>query len=738
MLPPPSSPPAHLCDRANDRDRGDRDSDCAPWNSDRGPCSLGPRADTESPCAGAAASLVSNPPGRNVHAEAAQHSGSRPDDPRQQSAALHVMPNDAAAPHHHQQIECHVHDDSDSSLGDEHSVAQCAHHSSPQPSVELQLPPYEDDLEMSDSDGGAPLDDILAVMDADAESQSSLLGVASLYDGDDVLDEHADNPSAPPALPAFYLDMPLPPFPFIMHPNGEPPENAWPLPPTVEFSDAPPQLMADAGFDNFPPQLSNPNPSILGSMNLCLVDFLRDWVNQSGLVRSSRSRAPRLPEVYRQSQAEVRQVTYAGLKGDECDFQGLNWAAMATTRDAARAARLNSYRNYVNRQGSDRWTLPSESPKLPSRDSFLRFKRMDVRPDASLAHFQLRSVLACPSRTLAFYPSPNGINRLNLRSKKTDLVVNTREFPATGGVISTLDANCGVLMGGTFNGDYCLKSLDAEDKSPFSEGQISPDGITNHLRIHTSRRNAKPVASIASNDRGLRVMDIETETFVSRTMYPFCLNCSASSPDRRLQVVVGDDPSVLITNADTGEILQELTGHGDYGFACDWSDDGWTVATGFQDKAIKIWDARKWCNSSGVSTALCTIRAEMAGVRGLRFSPRGSGKPILVAAEEADYINLIDAQTFSSKQTIDVFSEIGGIDFTNDGQDLNVLCCDPHRGGVLQLERCGRGPDVSLENAWLRRTTRYPWLVDRDEECELYQRWSRGRVPTLLEGPVPF
>jgi len=203
---------------------------------------------------------------------------------------------------------------------------------------------------------------------------------------------------------------------------------------------------------------------------------------------------------------------------------------------------------------------------------------------------------------------------------------------------------------------------------------------------------------------------------------------------------VGDDPNVLIVNADTGEILQELTGHGDYGFACDWSDDGWTVATGFQDKAIKIWDARKWCNSSGVSTALCTIRAEMAGVRGLRFSPRGSGKPILVAAEEADYINLIDAQTFSSKQTIDVFSEVGGIDFTNDGQDLNVLCCDPHRGGVLQLERCGRGPDVSLENAWLRRSTRYPWLVDRDEECELQQRWSRdparrpGAVLAALSG----
>ena len=67
----------------------------------------------------------------------------------------------------------------------------------------------------------------------------------------------------------------------------------------------------------------------------------------------------------------------------------------------------------------------------------------------------------------------------------------------------------------------------------------------------------------------------------------------------------------------------------------------------------------------------------------------GSGKRVLVAAEEADYINIIDAQTFRSKQTVDVFAEIGGVSFTNSGQDLTVLCYDPTRGGLLQLERCG-------------------------------------------------
>lgn len=370
---------------------------------------------------------------------------------------------------------------------------------------------------------------------------------------------------------------------------------------------------------------------------------------------------------------------------------------------------------------------------------------MDIRQDVNLAHFQLRSVLACSSRTRAYYPSLQGVNMMNTASRKTELAMNLREFPGMAApAISTLDAACGVLMAGTFNGDYCLQALDTEDKKSYTEGQISSDisGITNHLRIYRPRRSHGPVAAIASNDHGFRVLDITTEKFISKTMYPFALNSSAISPDGRLRAVVGDHLDVLITNADTGEILQKLSGHRDYGFACDWSDDGWTVATGFQDKEIKIWDARRWCNTKGTSTPLCTIRAEMAGVRNLRFSPVGSGQPVLVAAEEADFINIIDCQTFCSKQTVDVFGEIGGVAFTNEGQDLNILCCDMHRGGLLQLERCGRRPEPVLETSWRRRLTSYGWSGDWDD-----MSWSVKSAPivsqpqsrsTILEGPEPF
>lgn len=160
--------------------------------------------------------------------------------------------------------------------------------------------------------------------------------------------------------------------------------------------------------------------------------------------------------------------------------------------------------------------------------------------------------------------------------------------------------------------------------------------------------------------------------------------------------MVGDQKEVLITKAEADgkpEILKMLGGHGDFGFACDWADDGWTVATGFQDKSVKIWDARRWTDGRGRAQPVCTLGSEIAGVRSLRFSPLGSGKRVLVAAEEADFVNIYDARTFQSKQTFDFFGEIGGVSFANEGQDLHILCCDRARGGLFQLERCGLGTE---------------------------------------------
>lgn len=387
---------------------------------------------------------------------------------------------------------------------------------------------------------------------------------------------------------------------------------------------------------------------------------------------------------------------------------------------------------------------------LPCTENFFRFRRLDVRKNINLAHFQLRNVLASTSRSQVFYPGQTAVQEYNPITGKGKVGMKSHEVPHLQ--VSTLSADQDTLVAGGFFGEYCFRRLSSDYGTEVHEGTITSDnsGITNHVQLHPSR-TAGPRAAFASNDRGFRVLDIESDRFISETYYRQPVNCSAISPDRRLRVIVGDQTQVLITKADADgqpEILQKLNGHGDYGFACDWADDGWTVATGFQDKSIKIWDARHWTDSSGRASPVCTLGSEIAGVRTLRFSPLGSGRRVLVAGEEADYVNIYDARTFKSKQTFDFFGEIGGISFANEGQDLHVLCCDRARGGLFQLERCGVGaernwdPDSISMGPGVRKGNNhsYDWqeFSTTPRRLPRYSETRKKRRVTALHSLDPF
>lgn len=334
---------------------------------------------------------------------------------------------------------------------------------------------------------------------------------------------------------------------------------------------------------------------------------------------------------------------------------------------------------------------------MPPCEDYFRFRRLLVRQDSHLAHFQLRSVFACTSRSQLFYPTRRGIYQLNPTTKGGALVVDLGRFASSNNSITTLDANCGVLVGGTFLGDYIIQPLHGGARAKHTQGSITsgPLALTNHVQVHPTRTSHRPVASISSNDFELRTLDIETQKFIGHVRYEYPLNCTAISPDLRLRLHVGDEATAAVCCAETGRLAVTLGGHRDYAFACDWSDDGIHVATGAQDKRIKIWDARKWTDSRGNGTPLASIWCEMAGARNLRFSPLGGGGggggSVLVAAEEADYVSIIDLKTLEKKQTIDVFGELGGVTFADGGDELNVLVSDSSRGGVMQLDRCKIG-----------------------------------------------
>jgi WD40 repeat protein len=253
-------------------------------------------------------------------------------------------------------------------------------------------------------------------------------------------------------------------------------------------------------------------------------------------------------------------------------------------------------------------------------------------------------------------------------------------------------ANHGVLIAAGIMGEYAMQGLDCDADQAHVEGVVTncQNPITNHIHIIPGRSSG-PRAVISSNDDNIRILDCITNKFTARQHFGWAVNCSATSPCGRLRVVVGDDLDAVITNAETGEIEHRLPGHHDFGFACAWADDHRHIATANQDMQIRIYDARY------LKRAVAEIASEMGGARSLHFSPVGSGKRVLVAAEPADIVSIIDARDFQSKQQFDFFGEIAGAAFDPDGNKLYVANSDKHFGGIFEYERTGYGRKYNTE-----------------------------------------
>ncbi|KAI1178741.1 quinon protein alcohol dehydrogenase-like superfamily [Nemania sp. FL0916] len=575
-----------------------------------------------------------------------------------------------------------------------------------EPSSPLHVPLHAQNHHNSAIQGVDDADTIDEEGDSDHGTLDVEEGGAFLYD---INMEETDDQAAAPPLQT------IPPAPAA----GNPPTALQQVP---DQQDVPDPALDE--LDPHPDFVTNANPGMLMPDNHNCFNFLRDWQwrkshNQLRDIRGIPRNEDSMADL------ERHRITYENLRGDECDMQGINWQHLEVSRTSARKCRAKTFRSYTNIVGSDVWKPSNPDRLLTRHENYFRFRNMDLRTDVSLLHFQLRNVMGCASRTAVYYPSTNGTVRA--LDPTTGLVKTAMKFRNTDdAAVSTLAAEEGILATGSFYGTYRYRRIEAEDESCCYDGRLTDhgSGITNHVQISSSRRSSVPLAAYASNDYRFRILDLARNQIIHEERHKYALNCTALSPDKSLRVAVGDLQQVLIKEADTGKTLVKLNGHRDFGFACDWAPNGWTVATGNQDKTIRIWDARKWEDSSGKSVCVGVIRSEMAGVRTLRFSPLGSGKRLLLAAEEADVVNIIDAQTFNSKQTIDILGELAGVSFTSGGQEVVALSSDPIRGGVLCLERCDHGAENAFDYTskqdsqdWWH-TPGYDWLPTPQQVVE--------------------
>lgn len=380
-------------------------------------------------------------------------------------------------------------------------------------------------------------------------------------------------------------------------------------------------------------------------------------------------------------------VTREDLAGEERDHQGIIWSKRMLRRDF-RQKRTNTERarlHKIMKQYSER------PPPIPNNENFFSFRRMDKRHRPWGPHFQLRNMMAVTSRQDIYYAKrQEGVFKTDASGSDAQPIIDTSKHSVNGNMcmITTLAAMDDVVVAGGFDGEYAVVDLRSTDGPRTSMDMIrdwAPETksfITNHVHLFKDRHTYTPQAILSSNDHSLRVLDCATNTFKYKFPFKAAVNCSATSPDGRLRVVAGDFPETLITNAETGETLQTLSAHEGDAFACAWADDGIHVASAAQDGTIAVWDARTW-------RPLALLPSELSIPRVLKFSPVGSGPRVLVSAEADDYVSIINATTFASKQTFDFFGQTGGVDFTPDGQSLFVANSEYGLGGIIELERAG-------------------------------------------------
>ncbi|KAG8484404.1 hypothetical protein CXB51_022817 [Gossypium anomalum] len=372
------------------------------------------------------------------------------------------------------------------------------------------------------------------------------------------------------------------------------------------------------------------------------------------------------------------------------DIQGIPWERLNITRESYRLTRLEQYKNYENIPSSGE-TVDKEYKQIEKGGSYYEFFHNTRSVKPTILHFQLRNLVWTTSKHDVYLMSNYSVMHWSSLSCNLSEVLNfaghvapTEKHPGsllegfTQTQISTLAVKDNFMVAGGFQGELAFKHLDRKGITFCTRTTYDDNAITNAIEIYDSLSGGINFMA-SNNDCSMREYDTERFQLLNHFQFPWPVNHTSTSPDRRLITVVGDHLDALLVDSQNGKTVATAVGHRDYSFASAWHPDGRVFATGNQDKTCRVWDIRS------LATPVATLKGNLGAVRSIRFSSDGQ---FMIVAEPADFVHVYNTKSnYTERQEMDFFGEISGVSVSPDDECLYIGIWDRTYASLLQYNK---------------------------------------------------
>jgi len=403
-----------------------------------------------------------------------------------------------------------------------------------------------------------------------------------------------------------------------------------------------------------------------------------------------------------EEEERLTEVTEEDYNKGLYDFEGISWKnnlliignrQTPLSKTYYRQLRYKDFINYQDKEWSSEKIQKNITP-VRNDGKFYKFRYSKLDTDSVINHFQLRNLLAIPTKNDIFYNAKDSIIHWNPITHKSESIFNSSMMD-----VYSLTASKNFVALGLKVGNYIIININNPDIKKYESipkiKQTDPssmpvDYAINYLKF-IYNHTGKEELLIASNDYFCRMTDMNTLQYTYEFEDTNPINCASLRNDGKSLLCVGDSKVSKLIDITSNKEIRHIEEHYDYLFSCEWSPNGNYFVTGGQDRCARLYDFRN------MSQSLNVLPMNVSSVRAVRFT---DDNQYLAVAEHIDYVHIYDAASgmILREQEIDFFTEIAGIGFTpGDGQcfyisTMNTQNIRPNivttNGILMEFERC--------------------------------------------------